>query len=82
MARMELSNSERERVEREDGVWREIKEHHRKGTHVKGRVLNPVNGGYAVGIAGLVCFLPIGAASVRGVQRRQPGSSSRLRSSA
>ena len=58
MGEMELSNSERERVEREDGVWREIKEHHRKGTHVKGRVLNPVNGGYAVGIAGLVCFLP------------------------
>lgn len=58
MGEMELSNSERERVEREDGVWREIREHHRRGTHVKGRVLNPVNGGYAVGIAGLVCFLP------------------------
>ena len=28
-------------------------------TPVMGRILNAVNRGYAVGIAGLVCFLPI-----------------------
>lgn len=28
-------------------------------TPVMGRILNAVNRGYAVGVAGLVCFLPI-----------------------
>ncbi len=31
---------------------------HKGGTPVQGRVLNPVNAGFAVGVAGIVCFLP------------------------
>jgi hypothetical protein len=58
MGELELSNAEREKAEREDGVWREIKDRYRRGRPVTGRILNPVNGGYAVGVAGLVCFLP------------------------
>jgi hypothetical protein len=48
----------RPRTARSEGAWREILQHYSTGTHVKGRVLNAVNGGYAVGIAGLVAFLP------------------------
>lgn len=58
MGEMEVSNADRVRVERSEGSWREIKDHYRNGTHIKGRILNAVNGGYAVGIAGLVAFLP------------------------
>ena len=58
MGELELSNAEREKAEREDGVWREILDRYRRGRPVTGRILNPVNGGYAVGVAGLVCFLP------------------------
>lgn len=39
-------------------VWEELKEHARAGTPVLGRVLNEVNGGHAVGIAGFVGFAP------------------------
>jgi hypothetical protein len=55
---MEVSGADRARTARSEGAWREILQHYRHGTHVKGRVLNAVNGGYAVGIAGLVAFLP------------------------
>ena len=58
MGEMEVSNADRVRAARSEGAWREILQHYRLGTHVKGRVLNAVNGGYAVGIAGLVAFLP------------------------
>ena len=58
MGEMEVSNADRVRIERSEGAWREIKNHYINGTHVNGRVLNQVNGGYAVGIAGLVAFLP------------------------
>jgi hypothetical protein len=58
MGEMEVSNADRVRSARSEGAWREILTHYRLGTHVKGRVLNAVNGGYAVGIAGLVAFLP------------------------
>ena len=58
MGEMEVSNADRVAVERQEGAWREIKNHYRAGTHVKGRIMNAVNGGYAVGIAGLVAFLP------------------------
>lgn len=58
MGEMELSNGERVKTEREEGVWRELMQIHREGGIVKGRVLNAINGGYAVGIAGHVCFLP------------------------
>ena len=58
MGEMEVSSADGVRAARSEGAWREIMRHYRMGTHVKGRVLNPVNGGYAVGIAGLVAFLP------------------------
>jgi hypothetical protein len=58
MGEMEVSGADRARTARSEGAWREILQHYRHGTHVKGRVLNAVNGGYAVGIAGLVAFLP------------------------
>ena len=49
MGEMELSNEERETLEREEMVWREIKKIHHDGSIVKGRILNQVNGGYSVG---------------------------------
>ena len=58
MGEMEVSGADRVRAARSEGAWREIVQHYKLGTHVKGRVLNAVNGGYAVGIAGLVAFLP------------------------
>ena len=58
MGEMEVSGADGVRAARSEGAWREILQHYRQGTHVKGRVLNAVNGGYAVGIAGLVAFLP------------------------
>jgi ribosomal protein S1 len=39
-------------------VWKELAERQAAGKTVRGRVLNSVAGGYAVGVAGLVCFLP------------------------
>lgn len=39
-------------------VWEAIKDAFERGAKVKGRVLNPVNGGFAVGIGGFVAFLP------------------------
>ena len=39
-------------------MWEQLKEHHESQTPVKGRVLNAVNGGYAVGFSGLVAFCP------------------------
>lgn len=45
-------------------VFGELKAAHKKGIIVEGRVLNPVAGGYAVGIAGLVAFCPQSKASL------------------
>lgn len=39
-------------------VWRELTRARDGGKTVRGRILNAVNGGYAVGIAGLIAFLP------------------------
>ena len=39
-------------------VWKELQDRMQDGRPVKGRVLNSLAGGYAVGVAGLVCFLP------------------------
>ena len=39
-------------------VWRELLKARDGGATVKGRILNAVNGGYAVGIAGMIAFLP------------------------
>lgn len=54
---------------RSRAVWRELLDRLRDGQPVKGRVLNSLGGGFAVGIGGLVCFLPNSAAT-RATTRR------------
>ena len=50
------------RAERErESIWRELISARDSGSVVKGRILNAVNGGYAVGIAGMIAFLPMRA---------------------
>ena len=58
MGEMELSNTQRELEEREFGLWGEIKATRSRGGLIKGRVLNVCKGGWSVGIAGYVAFLP------------------------
>lgn len=48
---------------RSRAVWRELLDRLRDGQPVKGRVLNSLGGGFAVGVGGLVCFLPSSAAT-------------------
>ncbi|PSC74233.1 30S ribosomal S1 [Micractinium conductrix] len=43
---------------RHAAVWNELEEKFAKGEVVKGRILNSVWGGYSVGVAGIVAFLP------------------------
>ena len=50
-------------------VWRELLDRLKDGKPVKGRVLNSLTGGFAVGVGGLVCFLPASAAT-RAATRR------------
>ena len=50
-------------------VWKELQDRMIDGKPVKGRILNSVAGGYSVGIAGLVCFLPNSVAT-RATTRR------------
>ena len=73
MGEMEVSGADRVRAARSEGAWREIVQHYKLGTHVKGRVLNAVNGGYAVGIAGLVAFLPNQCVAASGSPRAPAG---------
>lgn len=47
-----------------EAVFSEVEEHHRTGTPVRGRILNEVNQGYCVGIAGLTGFLPFSLCSL------------------
>lgn len=54
---------------RKERVWRELLEARDGGKSVKGRILNAVNGGYAVGIAGLIAFLPSRAYRGKGEPR-------------
>ena len=50
-------------------VWEELREAFTKETLVQGRILNPCNGGYAVGIAGFVAFCPLFRISPRVARR-------------
>lgn len=43
---------------RTKAVWQELLERLKDGKPVKGRLLNSLAGGYSVGVAGIVCFLP------------------------
>jgi ribosomal protein S1 len=54
---------------RVSAVWHELEQAMRSGKPVKGRVLNSITGGYAVGVGGLVCFVA-NACITPGVARR------------
>lgn len=56
-------------AKRKERAWRELLEARDGGKSVKGRILNAVNGGYAVGIAGLIAFLPSRAYRGKGEPR-------------
>ncbi|CAD7705173.1 unnamed protein product [Ostreobium quekettii] len=56
---MYLSAQQLQRDLEMDQVWSELQAAHRQGIQVMGRVLNPVNMGFAVGIGGFVGFLPL-----------------------
>ena len=45
-------------ISTKDAVWKELQTAFETKRPVPGRILNPVNKGYAVGIAGIVAFLP------------------------
>ncbi|KAI8477161.1 MAG: hypothetical protein J3K34DRAFT_381671 [Monoraphidium minutum] len=49
-------------------VWGELQARMQRGSPVWGRVLNPVAGGYAVGVAGYVALLPSRQASVANIR--------------
>jgi hypothetical protein len=49
-------------------VWRELQRRMARREPVRGRVLNALPGGYAVGVGGLACFLPHGAAGAAGAR--------------
>lgn len=54
---------------RRELVWKELLQAHKKNSIVSGRVLNPVERGYAIGIGGLVCFCPLVAISPYSAQK-------------
>lgn len=57
-----------QRLQRElelEQVWREIEEAYTQGKCVMGRLLNPVNQGYAVGVGGYIAFLPLTRCGVK-----------------
>lgn len=61
---MVLGSGEAGPEQRKELVWEELEKCQNEGREVMGRVLNSVNGGYAVGIAGWVTFCPFSAISV------------------
>ena len=58
LGEMSVSAERARDTERSEHIWEEIRSAHATGGLIKGRVLNPVNGGFAVGLAGLVAFMP------------------------
>ncbi|CAL8463347.1 g2881 [Coccomyxa elongata] len=55
---MQLAVERRIENDKVAGVWEMVKEAMRSNQPVMGRVLNGVNGGYSVGVAGIVAFCP------------------------
>lgn len=55
---LDLETSGLRKRKSRERVWRELLEARDQGKAVKGRILNAVNGGYAVGIAGVIAFCP------------------------
>lgn len=61
-----------EGVRKKKLVWFELmKKWRNSDSSIKGRILNPVNGGYAVAIAGHIAFLPKSLKLTRGVFHSQ-----------
>jgi hypothetical protein len=58
LGEMSVSAERARDTEVTEHVWREICHAHATGGLLRGRILNPVNAGFAVGLAGLVAFLP------------------------
>lgn len=56
---MHLTASKLETSIRQELVWKELKEAYMGKIPVQGRVLNPTDRGYAVGIGGFVAFCPL-----------------------
>mmetsp|Transcript_8555 Transcript_8555/g.15457 ORF Transcript_8555/g.15457 Transcript_8555/m.15457 type:complete len:288 (-) Transcript_8555:93-956(-) len=66
---MQLEVQKFESQVRVKAVMEELKEAMQRNKPVLGRVLNAVNGGYAVGIGGLVTFMPLSRASYSTVKK-------------
>mmetsp|Transcript_31113 Transcript_31113/g.79876 ORF Transcript_31113/g.79876 Transcript_31113/m.79876 type:complete len:299 (-) Transcript_31113:115-1011(-) len=66
---MQLEVQKHEAESRLKAVMEELRGAMQTNTPVLGRVLNAVNGGYAVGIGGLVAFLPLSRASMATVKK-------------
>lgn len=64
-----LEPHRRSKQDLEAAVWEELKRHHTTNEPVSGRILNDVNGGFAVGIAGVVAMLPWDAVRQHGAGR-------------
>lgn len=58
LGEMSVSAERARDTEITEHVWREICHAHATGGLLRGRILNPVNAGFSVGLAGLVAFLP------------------------
>jgi hypothetical protein len=58
LGEMSVSAERARDTEVTEHVWREICHAHATGGLLRGRILNPVNAGFSVGLAGLVAFLP------------------------
>lgn len=58
LGEMELDTATRDSHRQVEAVWDEIMRAHKLMMPVKGRILNAVNSGFAVGIGGFVAFLP------------------------
>lgn len=58
LGEMDLNMSKILEEQRNAATWNEMKSAYERNINVMGRVLNNVNGGYAVGLAGHVAFLP------------------------
>ncbi len=59
---MQLAAEQDDADKRRQMAWRELRRRFESGTIVRGRVLNEVSGGFAVGIASFVALLPAAAA--------------------
>lgn len=64
-----LASRQSAREGRTEAIWAELQRRFQAGENVRGRVLNQIPGGYAVGIGGLVAFMPHHVATWQTQQR-------------